>query len=165
MRNKTLCLSVLLSTGLGLGLSLPAHAEEPLWKQPGWERIDAQERAPASESDIEAVSLKPVERNGITFLTGGIGVAERAWLATQGRDYSLRIEMATAGRGAYVGGVLVRILDAQGKPVLEAMSDGPLMYVRLPAGRYRLEAEAEGQTRSGTVSVIEGRQARAYFSF
>ncbi len=79
----------------------------------------------------------------VAYRSGGIGAEERAALRAHARDYNLRLTFAAEGRGAYLGGAKVRIEDSDGHVVLDAGSEGPWFFARLPKGRYRVVASHE----------------------
>ena len=93
----------------------------------------------------------------VAYLTGGVGLDERAALDREGRDYNLKLSFAMTG-GKYVGGVRVVVRDASGGVALDAVSDGPWVFVRLPAGRYGVSATFGGATQTRTVELSPSRQ-------
>ena len=64
-----------------------------------------------------------------------------------------------------IGSAEVLIKDKNGTEVLEAVSDGPLLFARLPEGVYIVEATAMGKTLEQTVHVPSKGQARLYFTW
>src|SRR5580765_4395644 len=79
-----------------------------------------------------ATSAAEVHTQGsASYVSGGAGTEERDELdATAGR-FNLKITMAISN-GEYVGNANVRILDAKGQPVIDAIAEGPLFYAQLP---------------------------------
>lgn len=151
-----------------LGLGPVALAQSP--HEPGYERIDKQ---PPTQEEIDSVILIPSLQNGISYIGGGVGVAERAALERWAKDYSLRIEMARKS-GEYLGDMQVRVFNAKGDIVLEAASNGPLFYVQLPEGRYAVEVAPQNPPIPGAavlatqireVKLVTGRQARLFFTW
>jgi len=53
----------------------------------------------------------------------------------------------------FLADVHVTIKDKTGTQMLSAVSDGPIMLVKLPAGKYTVAAEAHGKTLHRTVQV------------
>ncbi|SEJ44903.1 hypothetical protein [Paraburkholderia diazotrophica] len=92
--------------------------------------------AASAQSLPEAVS-----RNGVLYMTGGIGEDEAKTFLALAPRYSLRL-MLTSGKGNYLADVDVKIATVDGKAILDARTDGPFLYVMLPAGRYRIVANA-----------------------
>jgi len=162
---KCIMITLLVAAATLWGTVSAANETVPPWTQPGWERITDEERQPATEQEIEQVMLPTLNQNGVRYLTGGFGVAERAWLAKHGAAYPLRIEFSRGLRGEFVSDVKLTLRDAQGQVVFEATSEGPLMYIDLPLGRYSGEAVYAGQSRHFSVSVPRLGQARTYINF
>lgn len=152
-----------LMLALLLGFAPVVVAQSPY--EPGYERIDKQ---PPTQEEIDSVILIPSLQNGISYIGGGVGVVERAALERWAKDYTLRIEMARKS-GEYLGDMQVRLFNAKGERILEAPSDGPLFYVRLPSGRYAVEVVPKDKGGAGAqirdVQVQEGRQARLFFAW
>ncbi len=150
---------------LGASLSLAHAAEHEPWLEEDWEPITEEERQPATEQEVEQVNLAERESNGVRYLTGGIGVAEREWLERHGAGYPQRLEFSKGERGAFVSRVGLTVRDRDGSVVFEAESDGPIMYVDLPEGRYRAQASYAGETREFSLNVRAGGQSRAHVNF
>lgn len=90
---------------------------------------------------------------GVSHTSGGVGEEERMLLAASAHLFNVRLVFAEQDSGAYLYGVAVRIDTEQGERVLEAESDGPWFFARLPAGRYRLTVTHEGMRQSRRVDV------------
>ncbi|AYN16162.1 hypothetical protein CHR29_13830 [Pseudomonas monteilii] len=102
--------------------------------------------------DMQAVQLQPQEQNGVRFLQGGIGQDEaNALRKTPG--YDLHVELSKGPEGKFQSGANVDIQNAQGQPVLSVMDAGPLLYVQLPPGKYKVTGNAQGQTVQQMVTV------------
>ncbi|ACC70293.1 putative signal peptide exported protein [Paraburkholderia phymatum STM815] len=82
-----------------------------------------------------------VSTNGVLYMTGGIGQDEAKAFLSLAPRYSLRM-MFTSANGGYLADVDVRIAQADGKQVLDTRTEGPFLYIMLPAGRYRIVANA-----------------------
>jgi hypothetical protein len=103
---------------------------------------------------------------GVVFLHGGVGVTEREAMQRLGARYNLRLGFALRGSGAYLAGVKIAIHDPARaeKKLLEAVSDGPWFFARLPAGSYRVNVTFGQMTQSATVRVGEaGAEQVTYF--
>jgi len=91
--------------------------------------------------------------DGRAIVCGGIGSDERAALASQVRGANLALEFF-ANRGEYIADVSVTVLAMPGSaPVVRATTDGPICYVQLPPGTYKVEAAYGGVTRSTRVTI------------
>lgn len=112
------------------------------------------EQVPSSPAE----RLRPVMRNDITYLCGGIGDEEAAYMKSEASSYDLMLTFA-ARNGAYLADVNVDIADGKGKTLLRTRCDSPLMLVDLPhAGNYRIRADAGGYVIRRSVKVTAGRK-------
>jgi hypothetical protein len=114
----------------------------------------------------EAVGLEVKSAGGISYVSGGVGASEQEALEQAKSDYNLRLLFAVSGSGAFLAEVPVTIADSGGQVLLEAVSDGPYFYAKVPAGSYRVSAENAGkvQTRSVTVPASGAASEGFYWS-
>ena len=77
--------------------------------------------------------------------------------------YSLKLEFAGEG-GRYLGGETVTVRK-QGKEVFSGSCEGPWLLLRLPAGRYAVEARLNGNIVSSSAVVPAAGQARVVLRF
>lgn len=88
------------------------------------------------------------------YLSGGIGIEGREAMRAERKAYNLRLAFAQSGSGAYVTGVRVSITPQGQREALETIEDaGPLLYVHLQPGTYRVQASYGGQTRTFPVRL------------
>ena len=92
------------------------------------------------------------QASGLAYLSGGIGEDEAAAFRRAAPSYSLRLTF-TGKRGEFLADVDTRIYKPDGKQIFAAISDGPFMYIKLPAGKYRVVATANGVERKTEVTV------------
>jgi len=104
------------------------------------------------------------QQGGISFASGGVGDVEERELRAMAKDFNLAVTLATPD-GHFLGGARIRILDAAGRPLVEADADGPLFFARLPAGGYAVEATTAGRTERENVSIADGKRADIRFAF
>ena len=105
--------------------------------------------------DPQGVQLQPQQQNGIRYLQGGIGQDEAdALRRTPG--YDLHITLSTGAEGKFQSGATVDIQSVQGQSVLMLQDVGPLIFVQLPTGQYRVVGNAEGQTVQQQV-LVDGK--------
>ena len=97
---------------------------------------------------------QPKTENGITYLAGGIGHDEAVAMKAEAKDYPLSMVFSAGKHNAYLADVKVTIKDRAGKALLDTVAGGPLMLVKLPAGKYALTAAMKGgKTLHRTVQV------------
>jgi hypothetical protein len=112
-----------------------------------------------------------VQSNGaVQYLSGGVGKDEADALKQQSADYALTLEFASSrsaegdtSAGAYIADVRVDIRDAQGRPMLNTISTGPLLLVRLPPGDYTVVADWNGVRKQHSVDLPEGARRHVVF--
>lgn len=103
---------------------------------------------------------RPVTQDDVTYLCGGVGEEEIAYMKEEAKGYDLMLTFA-ARDGAYLADVDVDIEDAKGNPVLQTACDAPILLVDLPrSGAYRVRAETAGYELNQTVRVAAGAKKR-----
>jgi hypothetical protein len=115
-------------------------------------------------SGVAAEELTVKTSNGVSYLSGGFGEDERERLRSITGGDNLELSFALQSK-QYLGGANVLIKNAKGNNVLEAVSEGPLFLVDLPAGSYTVEATAMGKTLKQAVHVPSKGHARVYFAW
>ena len=119
-------------------------------------------RAAGMESSDEYLHVQRFEN--IPYVSGGVGVEERDRLKSMAGDDNLALSFALKN-GHYLGGAEVSIKDGKGNDLVEAVSDGPLFFAKLPAGRYVVEATAMGKTITRAVNISANRQTHVFFAW
>jgi hypothetical protein len=104
------------------------------------------------------------------IVCGGIGSDERRALEEETRGTNLSMEFFVANRRAYVAGVEVAITPLDGAEAgrrIDVTADGPLCFVKVAPGRYRIDAELNGFTRSARTTVPDrpAHQAHVALAF
>lgn len=111
-------------------------------------------------SESQTARLKPVTQDDVTYLCGGIGDEEVAYMKQEAKGYDLMLTFA-ARDGAYLADVDVDIKDARGNSVLQMACDAPILLVDLPrSGTYRVRAETAGYELNRSVKVNAGAKKR-----
>jgi hypothetical protein len=96
---------------------------------------------------------------GIEFISGGIGSEESDAMLALGKKWPLTLEFSQdhPQRPLWVADVTVKILDQKKKLVFEALSDGPIMLLKITAGKYDAEYTFEGKVLKRSLVVEEGK--------
>ena len=90
----------------------------------------------------------------VTYVTGGIGDDEKQAIEASKADYNVYV-MSASISGAFVGDAHVTISRKNGKEsesVLTVVA-GPLLYVKLPAGSYVLDANLGDQQKRQAFTI------------
>lgn len=105
-----------------------------------------------------SATLSPkIAPSGIAYVTGGVGDAQQQAMKDAMKDYNLRLTFAQEQSGAYLANVKVT-LDHLGEgkgstQLLDTTSSGPMLFVKLPAGKYQLRAVVDDQVQTRTVNI------------
>jgi hypothetical protein len=116
----------------------------------------------ASAAAAQGAGLAMRDYRGVAYVTGGIGSDERERLAELAGDFNVRMIFAQ-GSGEYLAGVRVIVTGEDGRTVLDAGAEGPLLLARLPPGRYRVSAAVGGARRDEAVQVAPSALKTVYF--
>lgn len=112
--------------------------------------------------DNTGVQTQPMQQNGITYLSGGIG-GDEARAIGQAQGYNLHMTFAIGPENKYVPDVDVAVLNASGQTLLTLSDAGPLVYVQLPPGKYSVVATRNGEERRDTADVGSGAARKLVF--
>jgi hypothetical protein len=105
----------------------------------------------------QSTSLKEERQGDVRYLSGGIGLEERDDMEARAREFNLKLVFAMTSR-EYLSSVKVVVLDAGGKTVLSAESEGPWFFAKLPNGQYTVQAAMGNQKEVRRVTVGKGLQ-------
>src|SRR5262245_9098211 len=88
-------------------------------------------------------------------LSGGVGLEERAQMMERYGEYNLHLGFAEQS-GEYLAGVQVSARDENGAVVFSGVTEGPLLFAKVPPGAYRVTASYGGVVQT---PVIRGSDA------
>jgi hypothetical protein len=91
-------------------------------------------------------------RNGVAYITGGVGEDEVQTFHAAAPGYNLRMTFASK-TGNYLSDIDVTITSGARRPILTVRTEGPFLFVRLPAGRYQVGAQTRHITETRKVQV------------
>src|SRR3954447_15836888 len=109
------------------------------------------------------ITLPPGQSQGqIEFLTGGVGKDEADAIRRAAKSWPLLIELsaAAAARAEYISDTQIKIKDKSGNTVLDTTADGPYILVKLPPGKYGLDATHESRTIHRDVTIQRGQNKK-----
>lgn len=107
-----------------------------------------------------AQPVTPVLGTPGAHASGGIGQEDQERMRLTQALYNLRIVFAEAGTGAYLADVEVTIAPIGPGPSYGPFREaGPLLYVVVKPGTYRIHATYGGLTRTADVKVGKGTAA------
>ncbi len=94
------------------------------------------------------------------FLAGGIGREEVESMRLVAKQYSLQLLFSQGKNGTALTEVDVNIVDAKGTSVFSQSQTGPLLYVNLPAGNYKVVGIYNGIKQTAKVSIVTGAKSQ-----
>ena len=112
--------------------------------------------------------VPPCQTEGaVTYISGGIGRAQQSAMERLGPEYTLELKFLPNGKTKAIepAYVALTIKDGAGKVVFDRLSDGPLMLLALPDGRYKISAQNGTETQTRTVGIERGRRKVAVFDW
>jgi len=99
----------------------------------------------ATASALAAIGDAPV-------VSGGVGDEDRDALMQAYDQYNLHLAFAEKS-GDYVADVGVKVRDSRGREMWSGNADGPLLFMKLPPGRYEVVADFDGKEQRKSVQV------------
>lgn len=95
-----------------------------------------------------------------SVMSGGVGQEEEETMQTVQHNYSTKL-VFTGENGMYLADIAVSIRDRKGQEVVNGVSSGPILLAELVPGRYIVQAETEGYSRTQTIDV--GTKTKTYY--
>ncbi len=99
---------------------------------------------------------------GISYITGGVGEEESTAILAEAKQWPLLLELSQLenGRGVWIFGSQIKILNAKNTVVVDAKADGPYMLINLTAGDYAIQASYQGVEQKRSISVKAGQSQK-----
>ncbi|ABX19531.1 carboxypeptidase regulatory-like domain-containing protein [Burkholderia multivorans] len=112
---------------------------------------------------LAETSTEPIQRNGVAYITGGIGEDEVTAFRDVAPRYNLRIMFASKA-GHYLSDVDVTLSSGK-STLLDVHTSGPFLFARVPPGRYTVSAHdrAVQEVRHVVVPARGGVEVRFYW--
>src|ERR1051326_1235423 len=122
----------------------------------------------ASIGAAESAAIPERTTDAVPYVTGGIGADQVEGMAARSAEYDLKVVFALEGSSgtghrAFLADVGVRIFEATGREILAVDHAGPLLFAKLPPGRYRVESTFGEMLVTQVADVAERRQTRLAF--
>ena len=94
---------------------------------------------------------------GISYISGGVGEGESEAILTESKQWPLLLELSQLenGRGVWIFGAKIKILNTMNQVIFDAQADGPYILINLTAGQYQIEASYQGSIQKKSV-LIQG---------
>lgn len=119
----------------------------------------------AISAEDMAILPEAKTQNGISYLSGGIGSDQVTAMQEAATDYSLMLTCSVQNTGEYLADVKVSITDKSGAVVLDTVTEGPILLVKLSPGQYHLSADSAGTVVNKTVQIGSGHTVKLNLSW
>lgn len=107
-------------------------------------------------SDASRVSAQ------VPAVAGGVGLNARSMLSSEARpEHNVKM-VFSLDTGNYLADVSVKVTDANGRTVIDGVSDGPWLYAKLPPGNYTVRATYNDKTVTRRIGIGRSGQRVAY---
>jgi hypothetical protein len=108
---------------------------------------------PAFAAQTAAALPQARTEGAISYVSGGIGKNEALAMKRAESNYPLSLVFSEGKHNAYVADIDVTIKNHADKVVLQTNSEGPIMLVKLPPGKYAVSANMGGKTLQRLANV------------
>ncbi|WER48920.1 carboxypeptidase regulatory-like domain-containing protein [Cupriavidus sp. WKF15] len=106
----------------------------------------------ATATSLEG-TLQPRQLNGISYVSGGIGIDEAAAMRGAAKQFNVRMHFVDSADSSALSDVTVTLFNARREIVLLVLSEGPYLYMNLPRGTYRALIRYGGVIVSQSITV------------
>ncbi len=92
---------------------------------------------------------------GVSFITGGVGQEETEAILAEAKQWPITLELSQIenGRGVWIFGALIKVLNVKKQIIFDARADGPYMLINLVPGEYVINATYEGVVQTRAISI------------
>ena len=92
---------------------------------------------------------------GISYISGGVGEEESQAILAEAKQWPLLLELSQLenGRGVWIFGAKIKILNSQNQVIFDAQADGPYILINLTTGQFQIEASYQGVVQKRSVNV------------
>lgn len=146
MKNQYILAPITL--GAALLIANPSLADTP--------KAKAEDQVYYEPVIVEAVQVT-------TYLNGGVGKGEQDAMHRVAKEFPLRMVFSERNDGEFILDIPVVISDERGNPIFELPKAGPMLYVMLPNGKYKVSARFKGLTETQAVTLSGKDGVDLYF--
>lgn len=92
---------------------------------------------------------------GVSYISGGVGEEESQAILAEAKQWPLLLALSQLenGRGIWIFGAKIKILNSRNQVMFDAQADGPYILINLNVGQYQIEASYQGVTQKRAVSI------------
>ena len=95
---------------------------------------------------------------GIAYISGGVGDGESEAILAEAKQWPVLLELSQLenGRGVWIFGAQIKLVNKQQKVIFNAQADGPYMLINLTPGDYQILATYQGVDQKRALTVKAG---------
>ena len=124
--------------------------------------LSAQESSDPDNQVAKANQLSS-SNDEFAWMSGGIGDEALQEMRKAASGYNVHV-LFTDRQGSYLANVAFSVVGRNNQTTYTGVSDGPLLYLRLPPGAYRVSAKIDDAWQTRPIRVAaSGRPARLSF--
>jgi len=103
----------------------------------------------------------------MSYVTGGIPYEQIPSFQQARGQYSLNIEVyeKAGAKNEFTADALVKLFDRSGNVVLDAKTEGPFLWAKVPPGQYKLQTTLNGKMKESRVAINSSGSTRAIVVF
>lgn len=98
------------------------------------------------------------------YVNGGFGQEEASDIKAKASEYNLRLYLSE-GKGHSIVDVPITITDKKGNVILDLADGGPMLFLKLTNGTYKISAQYNGVTITRKVTIANRRGENVYLNW
>ena len=106
-----------------------------------------------------------VETAETEYLNGGIGQEEAEEIRAKAGNFNLRLYLSEGNPAHAISDAQITISDKQGNVVMNVVSRGPMLFIKLDKGNYKIIAKFKGITISRNALINSRRGKNIYINW
>jgi hypothetical protein len=114
-------------------------------------------------ANAQNVVVEEQQGQAAKYVNGGIGDGQTLYMQSIAKNWPMRIMFSQLKANEFVAGVNLQITDKSNATMLQLDSAGPLTYVQLPPGAYRVTATHDGQSQTRNVTLGRNSKSDVHF--
>jgi hypothetical protein len=103
-------------------------------------------------NDVSRHNAASVPQDEIAWMSGGIGGEAREEMRKEAAVYSVHLVFSDRN-GGYLAGIPFTVAHLNGREIYSGISEGPLLYLKLPPGAYQIAARFNGLWQSKRIQA------------
>ena len=97
------------------------------------------------------------------YVNGGIGDDQTRYMQSIAKNWPLHLMFSQLKANEFIAAVNLLIVDSRDTTFLQLDSAGPLTYVQLPPGTYRITASHQGESQTRKVTINSKNRSDVHF--